>query len=134
GYTELGKGVDGGVRVLAASRMFGLSAGADFDIDRKDVAAMFSFQTAGRRGGIAGRGTMVRLDWLPARNHHVGIGVQVPLFQPFAGKTRPHRTSVSIEKADETPFPSSTGIVPAARQALDRAGNAASLIAAFTNL
>ncbi len=133
GYTDLGNGLTGGARLLAVSRMFGLSAGADLRIDREQVDPILSFQTAIRRGGLLGRGTMLRVDWLPTRHELVGLGVQVPLFQRFAGKTRPRRTTVRMVTGGDR-FASAPPTVPAARQALDRVADATTRIAAFTSL
>src|SRR5258708_22233869 len=133
GYTDLGNGLTGGARLLAVSRMFGLSAGADLRIDREQVDPILSFQTAIRRGGLLGRGTMLRVDWLPTRHELVGLGVQVPLFQRFAGKTRPRRTTVRMVTGGD-PFASAPPPVPPATQALDPLAYATTRIAAFTSL
>src|SRR5450756_2574146 len=58
-YATVDPGVQPGARLLATSRMFGLAAGVDWDGRSRRVDALFSFQTAIRRGGLLGRGTMV---------------------------------------------------------------------------
>lgn len=88
-----------GVRLLAESKLFGLSGGADWNIDAHALSPFVSFQTAIRRGGLLGRGTMLRLDWLPTRGQSLAIGLTVPLFRPMAGRTRPGQTHVSLRSA-----------------------------------
>src|SRR5688572_5765229 len=88
-------GTTPGVRALLTSRALGLSGGIDFDItSEKNLTGLFSFQTAIRRGGILGRGTMVRLDWYPWRDHELSAGIFLPIAHPFAGRTRSRDTDV----------------------------------------
>ena len=134
GYTDLGNGLGGGARLLGVSRMFGIGAGGDYSIDRRRLDPILSYQTAIRRGGLLGRGTTLRVDWLPTRSQLVGLGVQVPLFQRFSGKTRPNKTSVRIGNGGKAKIPAVQPVGAAAKQALGRVADAASMIAAFTNL
>ncbi|HKO15733.1 MAG TPA: hypothetical protein VJU87_05810, partial [Gemmatimonadaceae bacterium] len=96
-YATLG-GVDrgAGLRLLATSRIFALAAGADWNVSRGDLDLLISYQSAIRRGGLLGGGTMVRVDWLPTRHQTFGIGLSIPVRQPFAGRTRPRRTDVRL--------------------------------------
>ena len=80
-----------GVRLRAEARGVGLAVGADWRSGRHSVDPLLTYQTAIRRGGLLGHGSLLRVDWLP-RGHTFGIGVQFPLMQPLAGKTRPERT------------------------------------------
>ena len=41
------------------------------------------------RGGFFRTGSQMRFEWLPGRHHSYYFGLTVPLFQPWAGKTRP---------------------------------------------
>lgn len=134
GYTGIHQGSGGGVRLLGVSQMFGISAGADYAVEGHRLDAILSYQTAIRRGGLLGRGTTLRADWLPTRHHIVALGVQVPLFQPFAGKTRPHTTTVRIGNGVDASLPSAQPLGPATAQALTRVADAATRVAAFTNL
>ena len=125
-----------GVRLLATAPVFGLALGADWRPAAGNVATIVSFQSAIRRGGLLGHGSMARLDWLPAR-HALGVGIQFPLFQPFAGRTRPRRTTARVPAPDAivatrgltgAPLPDS------AARALSTVRDAASLIAVYTRL
>src|SRR5262249_11799463 len=88
-YGEWRSGARGaGLRTFASVPVAGLSAGVDWRATNGALDPIFSFQTAIRRGGLIGGGSMLRLDWLPTRSE-VGLGVSIPLRQPFAGRTRP---------------------------------------------
>ena len=89
-----------GLRLLANVPALGVGVGADWRARTGNVAALVTFQTAIRRGGLLGHGSMVRIDWLPARHQTVDVGIQLPLLQPFAGRTRPRRTIAQIQTAD----------------------------------
>lgn len=91
--------VDGrpfGARLAAESKLFGIAGGVDWDLSGHSLAPFFRFQTAVRRGGLFGRGTKIRLDWLPTRGQSVAVGVSIPVFRPLAGRTRPRQTHVSL--------------------------------------
>src|SRR5579862_8904153 len=87
---------DAGVRVIARAPALGLGVGADWNIERSSVATVVTFQSAIRRGGIFGHGSMLRLDWLPAGDRTLDAGVTIPLEQPLAGRTRPRSSSVAL--------------------------------------
>jgi hypothetical protein len=94
-------GADGaGARLFAQTRALGLSAGLDWDVASNDFAPIVAFQTAIRRGGLLGRGTMAKLEWLPARSHALALGITVPMFQPLAGRTRPKHTTAQMPSAE----------------------------------
>lgn len=133
-YTDIGHGGGAGARVLGVSRMFGLGAGVDYSLRSNGIDPIFSYQTAIQRGGLLGRGTKLRVDWLPTRDQLLGVGVEVPVFQKFAGKTRPHQVDVQMSPQTRDrrgPYPPPG---PAASAALVRVADASSQIAAFTNL
>ena len=95
GYTAL-HAANYGVRAIAGAPVLGLSGGIDWNIPREQVSPVLSFETAIRRGGILGHGTMVRADWLPTRGQTIALGISAPLFRPLAGRTRPHETTVRL--------------------------------------
>lgn len=72
-FATVDPGVQPGARLLATSRALGLSGGAEWDGRTHSVSTMFSFETAIRRGGLLGHGTMVRLDWRPGRDDARGL-------------------------------------------------------------
>lgn len=87
-----------GLRLRAEMPAVGLAVGADWRSGRRGVDPLLTYQTAVRRGGLIGHGSLLRLDWLP-RHHRFGVGVQFPFIQPLAGKTRPERTIASLPPA-----------------------------------
>src|SRR5690242_2619291 len=96
-YAVGGGGFAGeGIRALATSRLLALGAGLDWNIERRRVDFMLSYQTAILRGGLLGHGSMLRLDWLPTRGRSFAAGITVPLLQPFAGRTRPRHTDAEL--------------------------------------
>ena len=93
--TAGGDDLTGGVRLLGAARALNLSAGLDWDAGAQNTVFALSWTAALRRGGFAGGGTMLRVDWLPARPRPIAVGVSVPFGQAHAGRTRPRPTGVS---------------------------------------
>jgi hypothetical protein len=126
------RGVGG--RLLATSRMFCLSAGADWNLNARRVDFMLSYQTAVLRGGLFGHGTMLRADWLPTRGRTLGVGIQMPLKQPFAGRTRPRATRVSFPSAGGRHDLTMTPLPAATETELASVETAASLIRAYNSL
>ncbi len=66
---------DAGLRAMATSRLLATSVGADWDIRHQRVNTILSWQSAIRRGGLLGHGSMVRVDWIPARGQTLRVGV-----------------------------------------------------------
>jgi hypothetical protein len=133
------RGITGGaagIRALASVPFAGFGAGADWRVTSGGVDPIFTFHTALRRSGIFGHGTTLRLDWLPPR-HEIDLGVNVPLAQPFAGRTRPRSTVATITVPEVSrPRPSVVAkpFPEAAERALGQLARDASLITAYTNL
>lgn len=121
----------GGGRALAVSRALALSAGLDWSGDWTPDF-MLSYQSAIRRGGLLGRGTMMRVDWVPARDQFT-LGVYAPLGQRWAGRTRPRDVDVEPPAPNRVPLPA-TRQSPDIEHALDRVSAAANMILAYTNL
>jgi hypothetical protein len=96
GFGTLGEQDGAGVRAMLTSQMLATSVGADWDMRNHRVDAVLSWQSAIRRGGLLGRGSMLRVDWIPKRDRTVRVGVAAPLFQPLAGRTRSRRTSAIL--------------------------------------
>ena len=117
-----------GVRLLAQSKIFGLSGGIDWNLAAHAVAPVLSFQTAIRRGGLFGAGTMARIDWLPTRSQTFAIGISAPLFRPLAGRTRPRRTHFRYPGSASTSQPQTTASIDTRAIA-----SAAAAIGAYSN-
>jgi len=141
-------GATGGARLLGVTRAINLGYGVDWDARENNYAFILSFNTAVRRGGILGRGTQLRVDWIPARGSGLDVGITVPLGQPYAGRTRPRNTGVSLRDVarDATPHAPAAAtstsayrqadaapLTPGADSALRRVREAALLIAAYSN-
>ena len=117
-------------RIFATSRALGLAAGVNYD---GGFGPAVQFQTAVRRGGFFGHGTMVRLDWLPKSERQFFAGIQLPVGQPFAGRTRVRRTDADLGPSERARL--TAGPLPReAEAALTRIGYAATQILAYTNL
>ena len=119
-------------RLLATSRALGLSAGGGWD-GVVGPRAMVSFQTALRRGGLFGHGSMMRVDWFPGRDDAYALGLHVPIGQRFAGRTRPRATDVD-EPVGRRRSMTSGRLGPDVEVALAEVGRAATMILAYTNL
>jgi phosphatidylserine/phosphatidylglycerophosphate/cardiolipin synthase-like enzyme len=89
-------GAEAGARALADLRGLFLRTGLDWDARRGDVSWLLSVQLPLRRGGIVGRGSHLRADWLPQRDA-VSVGLVFPL-EPHMGRTRPRRTDVDLPR------------------------------------
>jgi len=122
----------GSVRLSARVPAIGFSAGLDWQ-SAHGIAPILTFQTAVRRGGLLGGGTMLRLDWLAGPRHTLDVGVNVPLMQRFAGRTRPRRTDVPLPEADvgRGQRTSSTSAIDAT---MDTVATAATLVRIYTSL
>ena len=132
-YGTFDPGVDPGARLLATTRVLGLAGGIDWDGRTSKLDGLVSFQTAIRRGGVFGHGTMVRVDWLPGRADALNIAVHFPVAQPYAGRTRPFDVDVEPPSARRRALP--TDHLPtAAEGALTNVANSAATLLAYTNI
>jgi hypothetical protein len=143
GYGSVGGIEDIGLRAMATSRMLATSVGADWDARHGRINTIISWQSALRRGGILGGGSMVRVDWIPAREQTVRVGLAAPLLQPLAGRTRPRATTVTIPDPPEerAAAPSrrvatrpQAGTRPSRRVAERDIESSSNVIAAYSNL
>ena len=96
GYGTIGGLHDAGLRAMATSRLLATSVGVDWDVIHHHANTILSWQTAIKRGGLLGHGSMLRVDWIPARGQTVRLGLTAPFFDPLAGRTRPRATSATI--------------------------------------
>ena len=134
GYGSVAGVEDAGLRAMATSRLLATSVGADWDIRHERVNTIISWQSAIRRGGLLGHGSMVRVDWLPGREQTVRIGIAAPLFQPLAGRTRPRVTTAGIP---DPPQPRAAATAPRdarVQQLVRDIESASGVIAAYSNL
>ena len=129
-HAALGRSSTQGARIEAMSRMLSLGAGIEWSTHDRGPATIFSFQTPIRRGGIVGGGSMLRLDWTIAHGGELGVGVQLPIAQPLAGRTRPR----GIHAGPDAPSAAAQLTKPAAvSPAVDRALSDAEQSALFVD-
>ena len=126
----------GGLRLLANVPAFGLSVGADWRPKTGNLATLLSFQTAVRRGGITGGGSMLRIDWLPARHQAVAIGLQLPVLQRLAGRTRPRHVTAIVPEASTNSMSKRRpiAVTDTVQAALEIVAATTRLVSAYTNL
>jgi hypothetical protein len=95
-YRYVGEENDGGFRLTGIIPFIGIGLGTDYSFEAEDWDFMMSFQFPWRRGGPLGLGDALRIDYFPTRNHSFALGLSIPIFQPWVGKTRPKRDSVEL--------------------------------------
>jgi len=132
GYVRSGGDkVDGGVRLLGASRFLFIQGGADYSFRNKDIDFLMSFMVPLRRGGPLRKGGNLRIDWFPGRSHSFSLGLSIPLGQPFMGKSRPTLDHVPLPKTSP-PGKSVYDPEPKLRETLTNMRHAADWINRFT--
>jgi len=87
---------DYGVRASAVSNLLCLGAGLDYDLRHGTPDLLLTFIKQVRRGGVLGRGSAIRLEWLPTRGETVNLALTVPVAQPRRGLGRPRRDHVEL--------------------------------------
>jgi hypothetical protein len=97
-YARVAGENDGGFRLFGVIPFFGLRFGSDYSVERNDWNFIMSFQFPWRRSGPLGRGDAFRVDWYPGRNNSFAGGLSIPVFQRWAGKTRPQRDCLELPK------------------------------------
>ena len=87
---------DSGARLYLASPALFLQGGIDYNFRLERSDFILSAGVPVRRGGIFGRGSLLRADWIPGRDQTFNVGFTIPLLQPWAGKTRPNSISFRL--------------------------------------
>lgn len=134
GYASVGGTQGAGLRAMATSQLLATSIGADWDIRNASVSPIVSWQSAMRRGGLLGGGSMLRLEWLPARGQTVRVGITAPLDRPLAGRTRPRTTTVRIPDPPAWRAPAVAPRDATTRQLVQDIASASAAIAAYSDL
>jgi hypothetical protein len=90
--------LDGGGRLYLSAPALFVHAGVDWNarLTRPDLFLSATVPTI--RGGWFRQGGLLRVDWMPGRDHSVIIGTAVPVGQPFAGRTRPRQVDVRLPR------------------------------------
>jgi hypothetical protein len=94
-FVVFGGDVRAGARGLVASRALSLGIGSEYAAGDRHVEPFVLWNTAVRRGGLLGLGSMIRLDWYPFSNQRLDVGLSLPT-RGRPGRTRPHQTGVSL--------------------------------------
>ncbi len=123
--------LDGGVRARLGLPFFRAAVGGEYNVADRSARWQFSLMRPGRRGGLFGDGTMVRLDATPGRDWSLALGIEKPIQRRIpAGQTRPRSDHVSLH--------ASPAVVPRTvlgadvETVLQEAGSAAEWIGRFT--
>ncbi|HEU5154676.1 MAG TPA: hypothetical protein VFU03_08100, partial [Gemmatimonadales bacterium] len=83
----LGSDFDAGLRLFFGSPSLRLHLGPEYSVTESRFDFAIAVSDPVRRGGLLGRGSSLRVVWAPVRGAFEA-GISVPLFQPYAGKTR----------------------------------------------
>ena len=114
-------GATGGLRLLGVTRAANLGYGVDWDARENNFAFMLSLNTAIRRGGLFGNGSTLRVDWIPSRSSGFDVGITLPLWQRYAGRTRPQNTGASLREAARRSATDRTRSITNPRETVTRA-------------
>jgi hypothetical protein len=93
-----------GVRALALTHLFGFGAGLDVDAVAERADPFVTLVSPIRRGGVAGRGSDLRLDIYPWRSGALSLSLTGPLRPGYRGRTRPKRDYVRLHHAVPRPL------------------------------
>jgi phosphatidylserine/phosphatidylglycerophosphate/cardiolipin synthase-like enzyme len=91
-YSGFGRGsaMTFGARARLTIPVLGLAVGADRDFENQRTNAIYSVRAPLRRGGVIGRGSMFRADYLPGRGNQWYVGIEAPLRRRVdLGRVRP---------------------------------------------
>lgn len=103
--------LDGGARLSLALPVVYLQGGMDYSFSDGTLAFIMSLEMPIRRGGILGGGSLMRVDWLPARGQTLNVGLQVPIMQHWVGKTRPSAQDIIVPRAPHAQFERSDSVL-----------------------
>jgi hypothetical protein len=91
-------GSDAGVRARLLSPFARVAIGADYRVTGEGVDLLLSGFHPVRRGGVFGDGSVLRLDWVPARDH-VMLGIEKPIRRNSRmGDSRPAHDRVTLPR------------------------------------
>lgn len=121
-----------GLRLRFVSQISGVGFGADYSAIDERLRPIFSYVYPLRRGGVAGDGSVVRLDVTGGRNRSLMIGVEKPVFRRIplgSARLRHDRVLLRAPRPPPTPHPVPSN---ALRAALATARDAALAIGRLT--
>jgi len=91
-------GLDGGGRALFSIPALHFTTGADYNIADERWSWLLRLELPFRRGGILGKASQVRFDYLPGFDNTFAVGIDVPLWGRNNGETRPKTDAVQLEE------------------------------------
>jgi len=86
----------GGLRFVAVSPALFIQAGANLDARSGSTSLIVSLSPPTKRGGLVGRGTQLRIDWLPSGPDAIHLGVTAPLGDGWGRRKPIQRTAVVL--------------------------------------
>lgn len=90
---------DPGARVMLVSPAFYVRAGADWGIRRGSIDPVIGLALPPTRGGWFGQGGLLRVDWVPGREHSVVAGFEMPIGYHFSRRSRPRFVGAPLPEA-----------------------------------
>ncbi|HEU4785877.1 MAG TPA: hypothetical protein VFS57_00660, partial [Gemmatimonadaceae bacterium] len=104
-YLRSGRsGLDEGIRARIVSPDFRVGAGVDYTRSDGSIAFSLVVNNPIRRGGLFSYGGWLRVDYVPARDHTLVIGVEQPIFRRIpVGRTRPGSDYVRLSHPRRPP-------------------------------
>lgn len=121
-----------GIRVRVVSQISGIGVGADYGAIDSRLRPIFSYVYPLRRGGVAGDGSVVRIDATGGRDRSLMIGVEKPVFRRIplgSARLRRDRVILRAPRPPATPHPTPSN---ALRAALATARDAALAVGRLT--
>lgn len=104
-FEKASDGWDGGARLGIRGPVLRLAFGGDYNFNDGEADFFLSFIHPIKRGGILVDGGKFRLDYLPGRSHSFTMGIQIPVGNRFAGRTRPREDWVRLRDDDAAVIP-----------------------------
>jgi len=124
---------DYGLRLLGVFDFLFLKGGVDYSFRSEETDFILSASFPLKRGGLFGKGGSFRLDWIPGRDHSFNVGLTIPLWQPYKGKTRTKQDRVSLpEYPKEKKASKELVLADQMESVLERVRHAASWINKYT--
>ena len=98
--------VDGGIRARLVSPFARLAIGVDYNAVDRSADFLLSVFNSGRRGGLFRDGSVLRVDFVPARDQQLSIGIEKPIARRIPmGRTRPRQDHVALPRRGTPPGP-----------------------------
>jgi hypothetical protein len=93
---QRGEKFDAGARLQLVSPAFHVRGGVDWNARLGRIDAAFGVTVPPTRGGWFGQGGQLRFDWVPARDHAVVAGFELPVGRHVPRRTRPRTVTAPL--------------------------------------